>query len=201
MFILSLITEGEGVERLDDKKIVCMFLQRDESALREVSKKYGAYCTAIAHNILHNNEDAEECVNDTYMHAWNSIPPNKPAKLGAFLGRITKNLALNKVDSLRCEKRGGRDVTVPFEELDEFISGNVSIENECEFKEMIAEINVFLQTLPAKKRMIFVARYWQCDKLSEIAECFGMAESGVATSLSRTCQKLRDHLKRRGFDV
>ncbi len=186
---------------MDDQKIVCMFLERDESALREVSKKYGAYCTSIAQNILHNCEDAEECVNDTYLHAWNSIPPNKPTALGAFLGRITKNLALNMLESLHCEKRGGKDVTLPFEELDEFISGNSSIEGECEFNEIVDEINAFLQTLPAKKRMIFVARYWQCEKLSEIAECFGMAESGVAANLSRTCKKLKDHLKRRGFDV
>ncbi len=186
---------------MDDKRIVCMFLERNESALREVAKKYGAYCTAIAQNILHNSEDAEECVNDTYMHIWNSIPPNKPASLGAFLGRITKNLALNRIEYLHCEKRGGKDTTIPFDELDEFISGDASVEGECEFNEIVDEINTFLQTLPAKKRMIFVARYWQCEKLSEIAECFGMAESGVAASLSRTCRKLRDHLIKRGFDV
>lgn len=186
------------MEGLDDRKIVCMFLDRNESALREVSQKYGAYCLTIAQNILHNNEDAEECVNDTYMRAWNSIPPNRPTALGAFLGRITKNLALNRIDSRQCEKRGGKDVTIPFDELDEFISGNTSVEGKFEFNEIIAEINAFLRTLPAKKRMIFVARYWQYNKLSEIAECFGMAESGVATSLSRTCKKLRDHLKRRG---
>lgn len=186
---------------MDDKKIVCMFFERNESALREVSRKYGAYCTSIAQNILHNNEDAEECVNDTYMHVWNSIPPNKPTALGAFLGRITKNLALNRLESLQCEKRGGKDITVPFEELDEFISGNASVEGECELNEIVEEINAFLETLPAKKRMIFVARYWQCEKLSEIAECFGMAESSVASSLSRTCKKLKDYLIRKGFDV
>ena len=186
---------------MDDQKIVCMFLERNESALREVSRKYGAYCTAIAQNILHNNEDAEECVNDTYMHVWNSIPPNKPSALGAFLGRITKNLALNRLDSLLCEKRGGKNVAVPFDELDEFISGNASGEGGCEFNEIVDEINAFLQTLPAKKRMIFVARYWQCDKLSEIAECFGMAQSSVASSLSRTCKKLKGYLIKRGFDL
>ncbi len=186
---------------MDDKKIVCMFLERNESALQEVSQKYGAYCTAIARNILRNSEDAEECVNDTYLRVWDSIPPNKPTALGAFLGRITKNLALNRIDYLHREKRGGKDVTVPFEELDEFISGDASAEGEFEFNEIVNEINAFLKTLPAKKRMIFVARYWQCDKLSEIAECFGMAESGVATSLSRTCGKLRDYLIKRGFEV
>lgn len=186
---------------MDDKKIVCLFLERNESALREVSKKYGAYCTTIARNILHNNEDAEECVNDTYLRVWNSIPPNKPTALGAFLGKITKNLALNRAASFHCEKRGGKDVSVPFEELDEFISGNASVESESEFNEIIDEINAFLETLPAKKRMIFVARYWQYEKLSEIAECFGMAESGVAASLGRTCRKLRDYLIKRGYDV
>ncbi len=186
---------------MDDREIVCMFLQRDESALREVSRKYGAYCLTIARNILGNHEDAEECVNDTYMRTWNSIPPKKPTSLGAFMGIITKNLALDRVRFSRREKRGGNEETVSFDELDEFISGNNSVESESEFNEILDAVNTFLQGLPAKKRMIFVARYWQYDKLSDIAESFKMPESSVASIIGRTCKKLKNYLIKRGFDV
>ncbi len=186
---------------MDDHKIVCLFLERNELALKEVSRKYGAYCLTIARNILGNHEEAEECVNDTYMRVWSSIPPNKPASLGVFLGRITKNLALDRTRSLRCEKRGGNKETISFDELEDFLSGNNSVESESELNEMIEAINAFLRGLPAKKRLMFVARYWQCDKLSEIAARYGMAESSVASSLSRTCKKLKEHLIKRGFDV
>ncbi len=189
------------VEQMDDHKIVGLFLERNELALKEVSQKYGAYCLKVAQNILGNYEDAEECVNDTYMRAWNSMPPNKPTSLGVFLGRITKNLALDIRRSFRCEKRGGNMETISFDELEDFLSENNSVESESELNEMLDAINTFLRSLPAKKRLIFVARYWQCDKLSEIAERYGMAESSVASSLSRTCKKLKDYLIRRGFDV
>lgn len=186
---------------MDDQKIIYMFLQRDESALREVSRKYGAYCMTIARNILGNHEDAEECVNDTYMRTWNSIPPKKPTALGAFMGIITKNLALDRIRSSRREKRGGNEETLSFDELDEFVSGKASVESESEFNEILDAINEFLRTLPAKKRMIFMARYWEYNKLSEIAESFKMPESSVASIIGRTCKKLKDYLIKRGFDV
>ncbi len=186
---------------MDDHKIVCLFLERNELALKEVSQKYGAYCHKIAQNILGNHEDAEECVNDTYMRAWDSIPPNKPTSLGVFLGRITKNLSLDRARFLRCEKRGGNMEAVSFDELEDFLSENNSVESKSELNEMLDAINTFLRSLPAKKRLMFVARYWQCDKLSEIAARYGMAESSVASSLSRICGKLKDYLIKRGFDV
>lgn len=186
---------------MDDRKIVCLFLERNELALKEVSRKYGGYCLRIAQNILGNYEDAEECVNDTYLRAWNSIPPNEPTSLGAFLGRITKNLSLDRARFFRCEKRGGNKETLSFEELEDFLSENNSVESESELNEMIEAINTFLRSLPAKKRLMFVARYWQCDKLSDIAARYGMSESSVASSLSRTCKKLRDYLIKRGFEI
>ncbi len=186
---------------MDDHKIVSLFLERNELALKEASQKYGAYCLTIAQNILGNHEDAEECINATYLRAWNSIPPNTPASLGVFLARITKNLALDIRRSFLCEKRGGNMETVSFDELEDFLSENNSVESESELNEMLEAINTFLRSLPAKKRLIFVARYWQCDKLSEIAARYGMAESSVASSLSRTCKKLKDYLINRGFDV
>jgi len=189
------------VEQMDDHKIVCLFLERNELALKEASQKYGAYCLKIAQNILGNHEDAEECVNDTYMRAWNSIPPNNPTSLGVFLGRITKNLSLDRARFRRREKRGGNTETISFDELEDFLSENNSVESESELNEIIEAINTFLRSLPAKKRLMFVARYWQCDKISEIAARYGMAESSVASSLSRTCRKLKDYLIKRGFDV
>ena len=186
---------------MDDSEIVQMFFERSENALHEVSRKYGAYCMTIARNILGNHEDAEECVNDTYMRAWNSIPPNNPPFLGAYLGRITKNLALNSARAKRSGKRGGSEETVSFDELDEFLSGSYSVENESERQEILNAINAFLENLPAKNRQIFVARYWQYYKLSELCVRFGMSESSVAVNLSRTRKKLKGYLMKRGFEV
>ncbi len=186
---------------MDDREIIRMFFERSETALREVSRKYGTYCMAIARNILRNHEDAEECVNDTYMRAWDSIPPNDPPFLGAYLGRITKNLALNRARAKRSGKRGGSEEALSFEELDEFVSGSYSIENESERREILEAINAFLDGLPAKNRQIFVARYWQYYKLSELCARFNMSESSVAVNLSRTRKKLKEYLIKRGFEV
>lgn len=186
---------------MDDSKIVCLFLERKESALKEVSQKYGAYCLTIAQNILGNHEDSEECVNDTYLRVWNSIPPKKPTELGAFLGRITKNLALDRMRSLLCEKRGGNKDDMSFDELDKFVSGSYSVENESERREILDAINAFLKGLSAKKRQMFVARYWQYYKLSELGEFFGMSESSVAVELGRTRKKLKEYLIKRGFEI
>ncbi len=186
---------------MDDSKIVALFWERDEAALKEVSQKYGAYCLTIAQNILGNREDSEECVNDTYLRAWNSIPPNKPAALGSFLGRITKNLALDRMRFSLCEKRGGNKENVSFDELDRFVSGSYSVENESERQEILDAINAFLKGLPAKKRQMFVARYWQYYKLSELGEFFGMSESSVAVELGRTRKKLKEYLIKRGFEI
>lgn len=186
---------------MDDREIVGLFFARNENALREASKKYGLYCTSIARNILNNHEDAEECVNETYMRAWESIPPNDPPLLGAYLGRIAKNLALNKVRSLKRQKRGGGEDVLSFDELDDFVSGQSSIETEQEQKEIIAAINAFLKTLPAKKRQLFVGRYWNYCRLSELGERFGMSESSVAVNLGRIRERLKKYLKKRGYDV
>lgn len=186
---------------MDDRQIVRMFFERSERALREVSRKYGAYCLTIARNILNNHEDAEVCVNDTYMRAWESIPPNDPEFLGAYLGRITKNLALNRVNSMKCEKRGGNAEIVSLDELDEFVSGGRSVESAEERRELLAAITAFLKDLPAKRRQLFVGRYWSYYKLSELAERFGMTEGSVAVSLGRTRESLKKYLLKRGFEL
>lgn len=186
---------------MEDREIIRLFFKRNEAALNEVSRKYGSHCRAIARNILKNYEEVEECVNDTYMRAWESIPPNDPPVLGAFLSKITKNLALSRVSFFNAEKRGGGNGALSFDELDEFVSGEYSVEAETEQKELIAEINRFLKKLPAKQRQIFVGRYWGYYKLSELAKRFGMSESGVSVSLERTRRKLKKHLEKGGFIV
>lgn len=186
---------------MEDRGIIRLFFERNEAALNEVSRKYGSHCRAIARNILKNQEEAEECVNDTYMRAWESIPPNEPPVLGAFLAKITKNLALGRVTFNNAEKRGGGNDALSFDELDEFVSGKNSVESEAERKELIAAINGFLKKLPEKQRKIFVGRYWGYYKLSELAKRFGMTESGISLSLERTRRKLRKHLEKGGFDV
>ena len=186
---------------MEDRGIIRLFFERNEAALNEVSRKYGSNCRAIARNILKNYEEAEECVNDTYMRAWESIPPNDPPVLGAFLAKITKNLALSRIAFHNADKRGGVNGTLSFDELDEFVSGEYSVEAETERRELVAAINGFLKKLPAKQRKIFVGRYWGYYKLSELAKRFGMSEGGVSLSIERTRRKLKKHLEKGGFDV
>lgn len=193
--------ETPGGENMEDREIIRLFFKRNEAALNEVSRKYGSHCRAIARNILKNYEEAEECVNDTYMRVWESIPPNDPPVLGAFLSKITKNLALSRVAFFNAEKRGGGNEALSFDELDEFVSGEYSVEAESDRKELIAVINRFLKKLPAKQRQIFIGRYWGYYKLSELAKRFGMSESGVSVSLERTRRKLKKHLEKGGFIV
>lgn len=186
---------------MEDCAIIRLFFERDETALAEISRKYGAGCRAVARNILNNHEDAEQCVNDAYLRAWESIPPNNPPVLGAFLAKITKNLALTRLAFQNAEKRGGKSDALSFDELEGFLSGECSVESEAERRELVETINAFLRKIPAKPRQIFVARYWGGFKLSELARRFAMTESGVSMSLERTRRKLRKHLEKGGFDV
>lgn len=187
-------------DAMEDSEIVRLFSERNETALSCVSEKYGIYCASIARNILKNHEEAEECVNDAYLKAWNSIPPNVPNSLGAYLGRITKNIALNRISFFNREKRGGGDY-VSFDELDEFVSGKNSVESDAEHRELLSEINAFLKKQPVKSRRLFVGRYWGMCGLAELGERFGLSESGVSLSLSRTRKKLKEYLLKRGFEI
>lgn len=186
---------------MEDREIIGLFFKRDETALREVSQKYGTYCKAIARNILNNTEEAEECVNDTYMRAWESIPPKKPSVLSAYLGRITRNLALNRIRFFKSQKRGGGESDLSFDELDEFVSGKYSVEIESERKEVVAALNAFLDKLPARQRLLFVGRYWGCCDLAELAKRHGMSRSAVSENLAKTREMLRNYLSKRGFEI
>lgn len=185
---------------VNDETIVRMFFERNEQALTEVLGKYGAYVRSIARNILANDEDAEECVNDTWMQAWKSIPPNRPADLKAYLGKIARNLSFNRFQKEHAKKRGGSETVHVLEELEECIGGGSTPEEEILKQELSKEINLFLSRLPKEKRMLFVARYFYADSISEIAKRFGISENVVSVRLNRIRKALKTHLSERGFE-
>ena len=184
---------------MDDKQIIALFLARSEDAIEESAKKYGAYCRSIAFHILQNEADTDECLNDTYHTAWNRIPPHIPNNLAAFLGKITRNIALRRYEKENALKRGGGETDLIFEELAEcLISEN---DTETALSETLARdaINRFLRSLPTKKRKIFLRRYWYMSEIAEIAEDFHMTKSAVKTSLLRMREALYEHLIKEGI--
>lgn len=185
----------------DDTKIIQLFWDRDEKALTEVSRVYGRFCSSIAGNILDNEQDVEECVNDAYLATWNSIPPQKPAFLAPFLGRITRNMAINRYKKNHAEKRGGGSAELILEELQEVIPGGISADSELIRKEMLEVISRFLSSLPPDKRKIFVRRYWYADPISRIASATGLSENHISVTLSRMRKTLHTLLTEGGFDV
>lgn len=186
---------------MEDNEILELFNSRDEDALKAVSAKYGGLCGSISRNILRNSEDVEECLNDTWLKAWESIPPAKPKILSAYLAKIAKNISLNRWKSDHREKRGGGAVELVFEELEELEAfAENSVAEAAERAELLGEINRFLGTLSCDKRRIFVRRYWYCEGISELAAAFGMSENNISASLSRTRAQLKKYLKKRGYD-
>lgn len=186
---------------MDDSRIIELYWDRNEDAIAATASKYGSYCASIARNILSAKEDSEECVNDTYLSAWNSMPPNRPAILSSFLGKITRNLAFNRYKHNTAEKRGGGEAPLVLDELGDVVSGRDSVEDEISRQELVSAINAFLKTLSRDKRAVFVCRYWYFDSVSEIASRFGMTENSVYVTLSRLREKLRIYLNERGFDI
>ncbi len=186
---------------MDDAKIVQLYWDRNEQAIPATADKYGSYCTSIAKNILGNQEDAEECVNDTYLNAWNSMPPHRPSILSAFLGKIVRNLSFNRYKHNTAGKRGGGQATVVLDEIAEFVSDTDSVEQEIDRKELVGAIDTFLSTLSAKKRGVFVRRYWYFDSVSEIASRFSMTENNVSVTLNRLRLQLHNYLLERGFEL
>ena len=184
---------------MDDKAIVELYFARSEKAIFETANKYGGYCYSIANNILSNKEDAEESVNDTYLAAWNNMPPRHPSVLATFLGKITRYISLDRWKSRSAYKRGGGEVTLALEELDEFLSSGESTEEVVEKKELVRSINRFLDNLPETERNMFVCRYWYLDPVQQIADRYGFTRSKTASMLRRTREKLCKQLKKEGF--
>lgn len=186
---------------MNDQDIIKLYLDRDPRALSATAGKYEKYCTAIAKNILGNQEDAEECVNDTYLNTWNTIPPNQPKVLSAYLGKITRNLAFNKYRHNHVKKRGNGELSIVLDELADCISGSDNVEQEIDKRELVEGINSFLDTLAPKKRNIFICRYWYSDSISSIAKRYGMSENNVSTILNRLRHQLKKYLSERGFEL
>ena len=182
---------------MTDEKIVELFLQRDEGAIEATAEKYGGYCYKIALNVLGGAEDSEECVNDTYMKAWNSIPPAHPRKLAAFLGAVTRNLALDRVRRSAAKKRVSANLTDALDELSYCVSGEESPEDVVAKLSLEDTVNGFLDSLRERDRDIFVERYWFLESVSVIAKKRGISENRVSASLYRTRKALREELERK----
>ena len=183
---------------MEDEKIIELYFERNESAIEETSEKYGNYLYKIAFNILSDNEDSEESVNDTYISAWNEIPPVRPNILSAFLGKITRYISLNKYRAKRTQKRGGGEIDIAFEEIEECVPKESNLYDEIETKELAKIISAYLKNLPKTERQIFVCRYYYMDSLSDISKQFGFSQSKVASMLYRTRKKILSHLEKEG---
>lgn len=184
---------------MEDSRIVALYWQRDADAIKETENKYGAYCFSIADNILHSKEDAEECVNDTWLKAWNAIPPKRPGKLQLFVARITRNLSFNRYKARSAEKRGGGEMPLVLDELSECVADNITVEQTYAAKALSECIRLFVRTLPERDGNVFVRRYFFTESVSEIAKKYALTESNVMVILSRTRKKLKTHLTKEGF--
>ena len=184
---------------MEDEKIIALYWQRDQSAIDETDKKYGVQLRGLSYGILSDREDAEECVSDTYMAVWNSLPPQRPQRLRAYAAAIVRNLSLRRVRDRYSKKRGGGEVALALEELEDCLCSQVSVEREYEQKELAWKIEEFLRTLSADDRRIFMCRYWGFAPVAEIAQKLGCPQSKVKSSLHRTRGKLQKYLTKEGL--
>lgn len=184
---------------MEDEKIIDLYWNRNQEAIQRTEEKYGTYCKRIAWNILANHEDCEECVNDTWMRAWNSMPSERPNLLAAFLGAITRNLSLDRYRKQHAKKRGAGEVTFVYDELRDCLSDE-GPEQQMDAELLVEALNRFLQQMERENRIIFVRRYWYMDSVSEIAKRFSISESKVKSSLFRSRNKLRSYLQQEGFE-
>ncbi|MBR4072888.1 MAG: sigma-70 family RNA polymerase sigma factor [Clostridia bacterium] len=183
---------------MDDSKIIEMFFNRDENALSQTDKKYGKYCYKIAFNILENQPDAEECVNDTYLGVWNSIPPQIPQIFSAFLAKITRNISLKKYREKTAGKRGGGSADIAVEELLECLPSKSTVLDALEAQELSQIIDLFLRQLSCEERCVFLRRYWYFDSVKDISKRYNLSEGQVKMRLSRTRKKLLLKLQKEG---
>ncbi len=189
----------EQISQIDDSRIVALYWERSESAIEVTSAKYGKYCHSIAYNILYDDEDAEECVNDTYLDAWNTMPPHKPSVLSTFLGKITRRISIDRYRRKHADKRGGGEMAHVLDELEDCVSDPADVEIAVEQAEMMRLIREFLNTLPPTERRIFLRRYWYIDPVTDIAGDFGFTESKTSAMLYRIRNKLRRKLESEGY--
>ena len=181
---------------MEDNQIVELYWARSENAISETSAKYGKYCHTIAWHILANTEDAEESVNDTWLDAWNAMPPHHPAILSTFLGKITRRISIDKWRGRSAGKRGGGEVPLVLDELTDCVSSGYDVERKVLEQELVNAINAFLSGLPVPERNVFVCRYFFLLPISVICEKFNYSSSKTKSMLSRTRKKLLDHFKK-----
>lgn len=186
---------------MNDEQIIELYWQRNEKAIQASNTKYGSYCRTIAYNILGHSEDADECVNDTWLRAWNSMPPQRPARLRMFLAKIIRNLSINKFKSKRAKKRGGGEIEIVLDELEECLADKSHVESAYQAKELGESINQFVRTLSERDGNIFVRRYFFTESVADISERCRMTPNNVMVVLSRTRQKLKTHLEREGYTI
>ena len=186
---------------MDDNKIIELYWQRNEDAIKETKTKYGRYCYSIAHNILHCREDAEECENDTYLEAWQSMPPERPSILQGFLGMISRRISLDKWRKNNAAKRGGGEVALSFDELEECIPSGKSIDDEIATESLAKLISAFLESLPELEGNVFLRRYFYFDSINDICRRYSFGQSKVKMMLKRTREKLLTKLAEEGIFI
>lgn len=185
---------------VDDSKIIDLFYERSEKAIIELSKKYEPLCKKIANNILNNSLDTEECVNDAYLGLWNTIPPQNPNPLIAYVCKIVRNLAIKKYHNNTAVKRNSA-YDISLDELEHCLSGLATVEDEFSLKLLSEEIDSFLDKLDKENRVIFVRRYWFADSISDIADRLSMSNHNVTARLFRMREKLKNHLRKEGYTL
>lgn len=202
---------------MTDVQIIELYWARNEAAIKETDVKYGPYCRAIAHRIVKNTEDTQECVNDTYLHTWNAIPPTRPDVLKLYLARIVRNVSFNRYKSLHAAKRGGGEIEAALDELSECVAASGSMgavakeaagsvtsspqEEGVIARELQSSINAFVKSLPERDGNLFLRRYFFTEGVKEIAERYDLTENNVSVILNRTRKKLKEHLAAEGYVV
>lgn len=184
---------------MTDEQIIELYKNRDENAIKSTSDKYGAYCNTVAYNILYSVEDAKECINDTWLKAWNSIPPHIPQVLRQFLVKITRNIALDMYRAKNAKKRGNGEVAMIIDELAECVAGSGNVESDFIAKEMAEAINSFLAGLKKRESDIFLRRYFYADSVEDIADKYDVSKANVLMILSRVRKKLKVFLEKEGY--
>ena len=185
---------------MQDHEIVDLYWARNENAIAETRTKYGAYCRKIAMNIVANDEDSEECLSDTYLSAWNSMPEERPRMLAPYLAAIVRNHALTLYRKLHSQKRGAGQTALALDELFE-VAGTSSTEDQVDTTLLAGHVNSFLAGIGQKDRIVFVRRYFYVDSLTDIAAELDMSESAVKSLLFRLRAKLKDHLNKEGYEL
>lgn len=184
---------------MEDRQIIELYWQRNTDAISETAGKYGAYCFSIADNILHDSGDSEECVNDTWLRAWNAMPPGRPDVLRMFLAKITRNLSFDRFNARNAKKRGGGEIELVLDELEECLASGTDVETAYEGKELGQCIRCFVRGLSEQDGNVFVRRYFFTDSVAAIAGRYGLTENNVMVILSRTRKKLKLELMKEGY--